>query len=134
MASQTENRRIGEKESSVLKSTLSGANIFLRGLMEFSIIAAFAYWGYTTGNTNGTRILLAIAAPVIGFGFWGLVDFHQAGSAAEALRLIQELIVSGLAAAALVVSGQSALGIALAIISVVHHALVYGLGQTLLKN
>jgi hypothetical protein len=41
-----------------------------------------------------------LGAPLVGFGFWGAVDFHQAGRFAEPLRLIQELAISALAAVA----------------------------------
>ncbi len=102
--------------------------------MEFGIVLAFGYWGYRTGSSPATRILLAVGAPVLIFGFWGLVDFHNAGSNAERLRLFQELVISGLAAAALVVAGAPFFGGALAVISIVHHALVYPLGETLLKQ
>ncbi len=102
--------------------------------MELAIVLAAGYWGYRTGTTVASRVALAIAAPTLVFGFWGLVDFHQAGGAAEPLRLFQELFVTGLAAAALYVGGQRSFALALAGLSVVHHALVYALGSRLLKD
>jgi len=81
-------------------STIKGFNVGLRALMELGIVIALGYWGYSVGNSIPMKILLAIAAPTIGFGFWGLVDFHNAGSLAEPLRLIQELVIAGLEAAA----------------------------------
>lgn len=113
---------------------LQQLNLALRALMELGIVVAFGYWGFQTGTGLVMKVLLAIAAPVLGFGFWGLVDFHQAGRLAEPLRLTQELAVSALAAVALVVAGQPALGWGLGVISLVHHALVYPLGETLLKS
>jgi hypothetical protein len=59
-----------------MTSKLTGVNLALRVLLEAGIVIAFATWGYRTGDTTGTRILLAIVAPLAGFGFWGLVDFH----------------------------------------------------------
>jgi hypothetical protein len=53
---------------------------------------------------------LSIAARLLGLGFWSAVDFRQAGRMAEPLRLIQELVISGLAAVALYAAGQPALG------------------------
>ncbi len=38
-------------------------------------------------------------------GFWGLVDLHQFGNFSEPLRLIPELLISGLAAFALYLAG-----------------------------
>jgi len=89
-------------------STLKWFNVGVRALMELGIVVALGYWGYKTGNTTGIKMLLGIAAPLIGFGIWSLVDFRQAGSLAESLRLIQELVISGLAAFAWYVAGAQA--------------------------
>lgn len=115
-------------------STLKWINVGLRALMELGIVIALGYWGYSVGNSTAMKIFLAIAAPLIGFGFWGLVDFRNAGSLAEPLRLIQELVITGLAAAAWYVAGAQAWGWALGTLSIVHHVLVYVLGGTLLKH
>lgn len=57
------------------------------------------------------------------------MDFHQAGRFAEPLRLAEELIISGLAAAALYAAGQHILGGALGGLSLGYHALVYLQGK-----
>jgi Protein of unknown function (DUF2568) len=106
----------------------------LRALMEAGIVGALGYWGYRTGTDTGMTILLAAGAPALGFGFWGAVDFHQAGRLAEPLRLLQELAISGLAAVALYAAGQHLLGWALGLLSVIYHALVYAQGGRLLKR
>jgi hypothetical protein len=115
-------------------STLKWFNVGLRALMELGIIIALGYWGYKAGESASAKILLAVGAPLIGFGFWGLVDFRKAGSLAEPLRLIQELAISGLAAFAWYVAGAPAWGWALGMVSMVHHLLVYLSGDTLLKR
>lgn len=115
-------------------STLKWFNVGLRAAMELGIVAALGYWGYKTGESTGAKILLAIGASVIGFGFWGLVDFRKAGSLAESLRLIQELVISGLAAFAWYTAGAQTWSWALGLISIIHHILVYVLGGTLLKK
>lgn len=102
--------------------------------MELGIIAAMAYWGHRFGDSAGTKLLWGIGLPLLVFGFWGLVDFRNTGYMAEPLRLIQELVISGGAAVALYVSGQHVLGWSLGMISIIHHALVYALGDTLLKR
>ncbi len=109
-------------------------NLALRAAMELGIVLAFAYWGFQTGESTFAKIGLGIAAPVVGFGIWGAVDFHQAGRYAESLRLTEELIISGLAAAALIVAGQPILGAVLALISIVYHLVVYLRGGRLLKH
>ncbi len=112
---------------------MSLLNLALRVLLETGIVAALAYWGYQTGGSTTGKVLLAVGAPVVGFGIWGAVDFRQAGRLAEPLRLAEELVISGLAAAALYTAGEHALGWALAGLSLVYHALVYANGQRLLK-
>ena len=105
----------------------------MRGVMETGIVLGLAYWGWQTGSGTLGKIALAVAAPVVGFGFWGLVDFHQAGRAAELLRLVEELVISGLVALALWSVSQPILGLLLAALSIVYHALVYATGRRLLK-
>jgi hypothetical protein len=63
----------------------------------------------------------------------GAVDFHQLGTLAEPMRLIQERVLSGLAALSFYAAGQPVLGWALAILSVGYHALIYMTGARLLK-
>jgi Protein of unknown function (DUF2568) len=116
-----------------MRHFLSRGNLALRALMELGIVVGFGYWGYRAGTTAPAKILMAIGAPVLIFSFWGFVDFHQAGRIAEALRLIQELAISGLAAIALYLAGQPILGWTLAVVSIVHHLMVYVLGERLLK-
>jgi hypothetical protein len=101
--------------------------------METAIVVGLAFWGFQTAEGSIEKIGLAIGAPVVGFGFWGLVDFHQAGRAAEPLRLVQELVVSGLVALAIWGVGQPLLGLLLAVLSAVYHGLVYATGGRLLK-
>lgn len=114
--------------------SLQWINLALRALMELGIVLALGYWGFQAGDSSGAKILLGIGAPLIGFGFWGLVDFRNAGPFAEPLRLIQELVISGAAAWALYSAGAQAWGWTLGAASIVHHALVYLLGGALLKH
>jgi hypothetical protein len=109
-------------------------NLALRALMELGVVVGLAYWGYRTGDGAGMKLLLAVGAPLLGFGFWGAVDFRFAGRSAEPLRLVQELVVSGLAALALYAAGARLLGALLAALSVAYHALVYASGDRLLRK
>jgi pimeloyl-ACP methyl ester carboxylesterase len=104
-------------------STIKWINVGLRGLMELGIVIALGVWGYKTGNSAVMKILLCIVTPLVGFGLWGLVDFSGAGLMAEPLRLIQELLITGLAAIAWHSTGAQAWGWALGISSIVHHTL-----------
>jgi Protein of unknown function (DUF2568) len=100
--------------------------------MEVGVVAALAYWGADRGHGTAASIVFGIAAPVVGFGFWGAIDFRQAGRFAEPLRLTQELAVSGLAAVALYRAGEHNPALALGALSLVYHALVYACGSRLL--
>ena len=117
-----------------MASKMKGVNQALRALMETGIVAAFAYWGFHTGQALGTKILFGVGAPLVGFGVWSTVDFHRAGKLSEPLRLIEELVISGFAAIALYIADQRTLGWALAGLSIVYHALVYASGGSLLTS
>lgn len=101
--------------------------------MELGIVVALAYWGYHSGKNATQSTLLSIGAPLLIFGFWSLFDFRKVVATPEPYRLVQELILSGLAATAWYSAGQRTLGVTLGLISIVHHALVYVLGERLLK-
>ncbi len=97
------------------------------------MVAALAYWGYQRGHGTTTSVILAIVAPAVGFGFWGGIDFHQAGRFAEPMRLLEELVISAVAVIALWLAGTPAFAVALAVLSIVYHAAVYATGGRLLK-
>jgi len=117
-----------------MRHTLLQINLALRALMEFGIVLGIAWWGYHVGTTAVSKILTAIGAPAVAFSLWGFIDFHQVGRIAEPLRLIQELLISGLAAVALLNTGQPIFGWTLVALSIIHHVMVYALGDKLLKR
>lgn len=108
-------------------------NLALRAIMETGLVAGLAYWGFHAGTGTGSKLALGIGLPLLVFAFWGLVDFRRAGRLAEPLRLVQELALTGLAALALYAADQTAAALLLAAVSLLHHALVYALGDRLLK-
>ena len=81
-------------------------NLALRVLIESVGVAGLAYRGIHTGESTGvknagdrrTRDRIRLL---------GGIDFHQAGRLAEPTRLVQELVISGLAATAWYAAGQS---------------------------
>jgi Protein of unknown function (DUF2568) len=113
-------------------SPIQRLNLGLRVLLEVGVVVALGYWGVHTGQGTTAKLALGIGAPLLGFGLWGAVDFHRARRA-ESLRLVQELLISGLAAVAWYAAGAHALGITLAAVSILYHALVYASGERLLK-
>jgi hypothetical protein len=114
-------------------SPASALNLALRAVTEAGVVAGLAYWGLHAGDTAAAKVALGIGAPLVGFGVWGGLDFRRAGRLAEPLRLLEELLISGVAAAALYAAGQPLLAWALAGVSIAHHALVYVIGERLLE-
>lgn len=80
------------------------------------------------------RSLLVLGAPLVVFGFWGLVDFRSSANLAEPLRLAQELVLSGIAAVAAYTAGWRVLAWVLVGLSLGHQVLVYLMGESLLKR
>jgi hypothetical protein len=117
-----------------MKRILLQLNLTLRALMESGIVLGLGFWGFQTAATVLGKALLGIGLPICVFAFWGLVDFRRAGPIGEVLRLLQELLISGIAAAAVYIAGLPILGWTLALLSVVHHLMVYALGDKLLKH
>lgn len=62
---------------------LKWVTLVVRVVMETSVVAALAYWGYQTGSSIPMQVVLGIAAPLVGFGIWGTVDFRRFGRLAE---------------------------------------------------
>ena len=118
--------RFDGRRQPIAMSPASAVNLTLRVIMEAGVVAGLLYWGIHTGDS-------AAGKAALGFGVWGALDFRRAGRYAEGLRLAEELAISGLAAAALYTAGAHVLGAALATVSVVHHILVYAIGERLLK-
>ena len=100
--------------------------------LEAGVVCGLAWWGYNAGGGGWLGIVLAVLAPGVGFGIWGAVDFHGTGKYAEPLRLLEELVISGLAAFGLMAVGQPGWGWALLALSVIYHSSVYVVGERLL--
>ena len=95
---------------------------------------SFCLLGISDRSDDRTEDFIGHRYFTLGFGIWGAVDFHQAGRMAEPLRLIEELVISGLAALALYATGQHVLGLAFVTLSIIYHLLVYLAGGRLLKT
>ena len=108
-------------------------NIVLRGIMESGIVVSLAFWGIETGNNITMKIILAIFAPLLVFGIWGLVDFKKIVSHPEGFRLFEELLLTLLTAYALYSIDQELFCWMLISISVIHHLLVYITGHKLIE-
>lgn len=91
------------------------ANDALAFLLELAAVAALAVWGLAVGPTLPVRMLLAVTAPaalIVGWAVW-LAPRSDRRLAMPGL-LVAKILVFGLAAAALAVSGHPVLGTVLA--------------------
>jgi hypothetical protein len=93
---------------------LKAANLALRFLLELCLLAAFAYWGFQSGGQTMAKIALGIGVPLLAAVIWG---FFMAPKSSRRLRdpwrLLAELALFGLAAAALASIGRDVLALAL---------------------
>ncbi len=105
-------------------------SLALQFLLELAALASYGYWGATTGSSTAVHVILAIAAPFAAAVVWGLfgspkAPFHLTG----VRRILLEAAFFGLAAVALIASGQLVLGIVLAVVVAANVALLNALGR-----
>ena len=115
-----------------MSRTIISVNIGLRGAMEAAFVAALAAAGYAIGTSTAARMTLAAVLPLVGFGIWGVIDFHQVPRFGESLRLGEELLLVGAAASACFERGPAALAWVLIALTAVHHTLRLTTGRPLL--
>jgi len=102
-------------------------NLAVRFALELCAITALAYWGTQTGS-GLLGWLLALAAAGLFVLVWGMLLAPRAPRRLPMrARIPLELVLFGLAAAALAVAGPVWLGVLLGIAAVVNIALVYAL-------
>ncbi|WP_051711151.1 YrdB family protein [Streptomyces sp. NRRL S-350] len=81
--------------------------------LELAMLAALCYWGFKTGSTLATRLLLGIGAPALAAAVWGL--FLAAGGPRYRLpvaaEIVLKLLVLGTAALALYATGRTTLAV-----------------------
>jgi hypothetical protein len=107
-------------------SVMKNANLALRFLLELGVLAALAYWGFQTGQTTISKIVLGIGAPVVAAVVWGLLGAPRASWHLKgAWRLLLEVIFFGLPTVALFVAGQHLLSVAFALVFILSTILIY---------
>ncbi|MFI6155304.1 YrdB family protein [Kitasatospora sp. NPDC051170] len=79
--------------------------------LELAMLVALGYWGFRTGSTLATRLLLGLGAPAAAATVWGL--FLAAGGPRFrqplAVEIVLKLLVLGTAALALHAAGRTTL-------------------------
>ena len=109
---------------------LRWANLTVAFMLELWALGALGYWGFQTGNGLLMKLLLGIGAPLIAAVAWGLFVAPKASIPVPSpVRLLIELAVFGAAAAGLWQRDHATMAIALLVILVVNHGLIYLLEQ-----
>lgn len=102
-------------------------NLGLAFALELAAIAALAYWGFHSGASTGTRVVLGIGAPAVAIVLWGLFAAPKATFGSPALYVLTVVLVIGGAALALWSTGQHVIGVLLVALFVANLAIVKGM-------
>jgi hypothetical protein len=109
---------------------LKGANLLFRFLLELCALGAVGYWGFKTGSGIAAKIGLGIGAPLVIAVVWAIFVSPQAPvHLSLALSLLLQVLIFGLAAAALAAAGYRTLGWVFVAVVVINAALMYVWGQ-----
>ncbi|HLZ64023.1 MAG TPA: YrdB family protein [Ktedonosporobacter sp.] len=104
---------------------LKNANLLLAFLLELGVLAALGYWGFLTGPTLPSKIVLGIGAPIVAIVIWALFGAPTAIWHLYGLwRVLLQIVFFGSAVVALFAAGQPGWGIAFALIYILNYVLV----------
>ncbi|WP_427887423.1 YrdB family protein [Kribbella sp. GL6] len=100
------------------------ANLLLAFLVEILALGVFARWGWVTGGTTATRILLAVGLPVVAAVLWGLFAAPTANRG-QIPRWIVKILVFALTGAALWSLGHPLLALAFLLVVAANLAIIH---------
>jgi hypothetical protein len=104
---------------------IKSANLLLRFLLELGALAALGYWGYHASQLTVIRVGLALGAPLVTAVIWGIfVSPNASVKLPGVLHLSLQVIIFGLAAAALVAVGRPRLGAIFALLVIINAVLM----------
>jgi hypothetical protein len=107
-------------------SVLKSLNLSLAFFLELAMLAAFAYWGFHTGQSTIVKIGLGIGIPLLVAVIWGLFMAPNSSRRLQgAAYLALKLLLFGLAVAALITTSNDTLGIVLGVVVVINTILLY---------
>ncbi|MCL4264940.1 MAG: DUF2568 domain-containing protein [Anaerolineae bacterium] len=105
-------------------------NMTVRFVLELCMLAALAYGGFQLVGGWLIRVAVGIGAPLLAATVWGLLIAPKAKRRlAEPWRFLVELVLFGLAAAALVGVARPSLAIALLVVYLLNRLLVVLWGE-----
>jgi hypothetical protein len=106
-------------------SLLKSINLGLAFLLELSMLVAFGYWGFHTGQGAVVHFALGLGVPILTAIFWGVFMAPKAIWPVSApLHLLLSVLIFGLAALALASAGQPALAWVFATVYVINQILL----------
>jgi hypothetical protein len=109
---------------------LKNINLALMFVLELCMLAALGYWGFTLDQGLAVRVGVGLGAPILAAVVWGLwMAPRAANRLTEPLHLIAELIIFGLAIAALYAAGRPRLALVFGLVYVINVVLRYAWGQ-----
>ncbi len=95
-----------------MNTTGKSLGLALAFALELAMLAAFGYWGFHVGSTILLKILLGISTPVLIAVIWAVFMAPRSKRRLQGWRYTAvKIVLFGLAALALIVSGQPAAGI-----------------------
>jgi hypothetical protein len=97
------------------------ANLALRFFVELAALVAVAFWGFHTGGSLLTKLGLGLGAAVLFVVVWGLLMAPRSSrQAPEPWFTLLEVVIFGLATAALAFAGQPILALVFAIVTAIN--------------
>ncbi len=98
-----------------MNTTGKSLGLALAFALELAMLAAFAYWGFHVGSTAFLKVLLGIGVPVLIVVIWSLFMAPRSTRRLQGWRYSSvKIMLFGLAALALIVSGLPVVGFVLA--------------------
>jgi hypothetical protein len=107
-------------------TVLKWVNLALAFVLELSLLAAYAYWGFHAGKVLVVKVILGIAAPLLAAIIWGAIMAPNSPMRLQgAAYLVVKCALFSLAVAALIAASKSSFGIILAVVFVINTLLLY---------
>ncbi len=95
-----------------MNTTGKSLGLALAFALELAMLAAFGYWGFRVGSTILLKVLLGVGVPVLVAVIWAAFMAPRSRQRLQGWRYVSvKIVLFGLAALALIVSGQPAAGI-----------------------
>jgi hypothetical protein len=110
---------------------LKWINDAVRFLVELAVLVAVGYWGFHDHSRWAAKLVLGVGGPVLIATAWGIWMAPQSNRRApEGMRALLEVLIFGLATAALVASTGAVLAVIFAVVATVNAALDHALART----